>query len=96
MHMPIAPERDERIEVEFVLSKKPIALEIVWWVKLRPIWPSPVRGIVWRADAGQQQKLDVEQLEGAQDHEVGRLLPAFAGTVHVGDAGRPLAGCGRG
>ena len=49
-------------------------------------------GIVGRADAGQQQHMHVEQLKGAEQHQVGRLLPFLAVAVDIGDAGRALAG----
>ena len=83
---------DERIEVVFVLVEEPdrgrhrLMGEIAADLALAGL------RIVGRADARQQQKLDVEKLERAQQHEIGRLLPFVARCIHIGDAGRPFAG----
>src|SRR5262249_58614184 len=47
--------------------------------------------IVGLADSGEQKELHVEQLEGAEQHEVGRLLPFVAAGIDIGDAGGALS-----
>jgi hypothetical protein len=83
---------DERIEVEFLVVEKSdrgrgrLMGEIAADLSLAGL------RVVGRADARQQQELDVEKLERAQQHDVGRLFPFFARRIHVADAGGPLAG----
>src|SRR5262249_58707846 len=47
--------------------------------------------IVWLADAGNKKQMHVEQLEGAEQHEVGRLLPFVAAGIDIGNAGCRLS-----
>ena len=69
---------DKRIEVVLVLVEKAdsgrgrLMCEIAADLALPGLW------IVERADARQQQKLHIEKLERAQQHDVGRLFPFFA------------------
>ena len=92
MHMPIEPEAMNGLKLNLSLSKNPMASEIVWWVKLRPITPLIGDRIVGLADARHQQELNVEDGEGGEDDEVSRLLPLLAAGIDEGDAGRSLAG----
>ena len=48
--------------------------------------------VIRLANAGEQQQLHIEHLEGAEEDHLGRLLPLAALRVDISDAGRPLAG----
>src|SRR5581483_11527352 len=70
---------DERIEVELVLVEEGDRTRHGLVREVAPDLPLPGRRIVRLADAGEEEQLDVEQLERAEQHEVGRLLDLAAG-----------------
>ena len=92
MHMPIAPEAMNGLKLNLSLSKKPIDVRDGLMGEVAPDHAGVGDGIVGRADARQQQQLHVEDCEGAEHHEIRRLLPFLAAGVDEGDAGRALAG----
>ena len=83
---------DERIEVEFVLVEE---AEDVGDRLVSEVAADHARvrhRIVRLADARHQEEVNVEDGEGGEDHEVGRLLPFLAARIDKGDAGRAFAG----
>ena len=83
---------DERIEIVFVLVEEGDRGRHGLVREITPDLALAGPRIIRRANSGQQQQLDVKELERAQKHEIGGLLAFLARRIHIGHTGGPFAG----